>query len=135
MNSQPYLRAYMAGIVVPTLFLLVAIVSFTIARMVYNVPVSIERAIIFPMAVVPNAWGAWNMLYVAIQQRRHWSVGVHGAVLPLILIPAGVALAGVLHISFVTIVLAAKMAPVAIAVYYLLWKYLVRYMNSVLGIS
>ena len=43
MNSQPYLRAYMAGIVVPTLFLLVAIVSFTIARMVYNVPVSIER--------------------------------------------------------------------------------------------
>ena len=135
MNAHPYLRAYMAGIVIPTLFLLIAIVSFAIARMVYNVPISIERAIIFPMAVVPNAWGAWNMLYVAIQPRRHWSLGAHGAVLPLILIPGGVALAGVLHISFVTIVLAAKVAPVAIIVYYLLWKYLVRYMNSVLGIS
>jgi hypothetical protein len=135
MNSHPYLRAYMAGIVVPTLFLLIAIVSFTIARMVYSVPISIEHAIVFPIAVVPNAWGAWNMLYVAMQPRRYWSAGAHGAVLPLILIPGGVALAGVLHIGFVTTVLAAKMAPVAIVVYYLLWKYPVRYMNSILGIS
>jgi hypothetical protein len=32
---------------------------------VYNVPVPIERVIVFPMAVVPNLWGAWNVLRVA----------------------------------------------------------------------
>ena len=64
MSQHPYLRAYMAGITVPTVFLLVAMTGFIIARLVYNVPIPIERVIVFPMAVIPNLWGVWNMLYV-----------------------------------------------------------------------
>ena len=69
MNQHPYLRAYMAGIVAPTIFLLVAATAFTIARYVYNFPVPVERVIVFPMAVVPNIWGLWNVLYVAWRPR------------------------------------------------------------------
>ena len=65
MNKHPYLRAYLAGIAVPTLFLLVAMTAYTIVRYVYKVPIPIERVIIFPMAAVPNAWGLWNVLYRA----------------------------------------------------------------------
>jgi len=36
MNNHPYLRAYMAGISVPTPILLVALTAFTIARFVYT---------------------------------------------------------------------------------------------------
>ena len=58
MNQHKYLRAYMAGIVAPTIFLLVVVMGFTILRYVYNVPVPIERVIVFPMAVVPNIWAS-----------------------------------------------------------------------------
>src|SRR5438093_8362706 len=85
MNQHPYLRAYMAGIVVPTLFLLVAMTAFTVARCVYKVPLQIERVIVFPMAVVPNLWGAWNILWLL--SRRPLSIGVFGAVLPFLLLP------------------------------------------------
>jgi hypothetical protein len=51
MNRHRYLRAYMAGVVLPTMFLLVAMVAFTMIRYVYNVPIPIERVIVFPMAL------------------------------------------------------------------------------------
>ena len=135
MNQHPYLRAYMAGIVVPTLFLLVGITVFTIARFIYHVPVPIERVIVFPMAVVPNAWGAWNMLYVFLRSRRHLSIGFHGAILPFLLAPAGFALARALGITFLTPTLYATGFPVALVVYYLAWKHLVGFCNELLGIA
>jgi hypothetical protein len=54
MNEHPYLRAYMAGIALPTAFLLVALTVFCVARFVAQVPIPIERAIVFPMALIPN---------------------------------------------------------------------------------
>jgi len=57
MNKHPYLRAYLAGIAVPTVFLLVIMTSYTVIRYVWDVPIAIERVIVFPMAAVPNAWG------------------------------------------------------------------------------
>src|SRR2546430_1117454 len=61
MNKHAYLRAYMAGIAVPTAVLLVVMTAYTVFRYVYNYPVPVERFIVFPMAVVPNAWGLWNV--------------------------------------------------------------------------
>jgi hypothetical protein len=29
----------------------------------------LDRAFLFPMAVVPNAWGLWNMLHLALRSR------------------------------------------------------------------
>jgi len=93
MNQHPYLRAYMAGVVVPTLFLLVGVTAFTIARYVYEMPLAIERLIVFPMTIVPNLWGLWNILWVALLARRHVSLGVWGAILPFLLAPGGLLLA------------------------------------------
>ena len=134
MNTHPYLRAYMAGIVVPTVFLLVAMTGFTLARFVYDVAIPIERVIVFPMAVVPNVWGVWNMLRVALGGDR-WPIGLHGALLPLVLMPLGLLLARTLAVDIVTPALLAAFAPFAIAVYYLAWKYLVGYLNAVLSVA
>lgn len=135
MKTHPFLRAYMAGIVVPTLFLLVGVTGFVIARHVYDVPIPIERVIMFPMAVVPNLWGVWNMLHLAVGGGRRWPIGVHGAVLPLILIPLGLLMARLFAIDAITPPLVATFAPFGIAAYYLAWKYLVGYLNAELGIA
>jgi hypothetical protein len=137
MNQHTYLRAYMAGIVVPTIFLLIAATAFTLARYVYNVPIPIERVIVFPMAVVPNLWGLWNILFIASHQRTHLSVGVHGALLPLILGPLGILMTLLLNFTipgFATHIFPV-VAPVALIAYYLLWKYFVGSLNQIIGIA
>ena len=137
MNRHTYIRAYMAGITVPTIFLLVAATAFCIARYVYNVPVPIERVIVFPMAAVPNLWGLWNMLFIASHQRSHLAIGFHGALLPFILAPLGILLTRLLDFPAVPFV--ARIfpigAPIALIVYYLAWKYLVGSLNGVLGVA
>jgi hypothetical protein len=134
----------MAGIVVPTLFLLVAISVFacfrffveTPGQLVLGVPVaSFERAVMFPMAVVPNLWGVWNMLHFALRTRTRLPLGLHGALLPLLLIPAGVTLAWALDLFVAPIHYAFLVAPLGMAVYYLLWKHVVGFLNHELGIA
>ena len=137
MNQHTYLRAYMAGIVVPTIFLLLAATAFTFARYVYDVPVPIERVIVFPMAVVPNLWGLWNILFVASHQRTHLSIGLHGALLPLVLGPLGILMTVLLNFTipgFATHIFPVA-APVALIAYYLVWKYFVASLNEILGID
>ena len=148
MNKHPYLRAYMAGISVPTPLLLLALTSFFIARFVYDIPIPVERVIIFPMAIIPNLFGVWNMLYLASRAYTRLPMGIHGAILPFIIAPAGFLLGrslgflrttgygftyfGVvqIHYAFLAIVF-----PVASIVYYLVWKYLIGFFNRVTGIA
>ena len=137
MNKHPYLRAYMAGSVVPTMFLLVIMTFFCVARFVYDVPVPIERVIVFPMAVVPNLWGAWNMLYILLHSRRRLNIGLYGAILPFALAPVGLTVATrVLDFApaFVGKVFPIGF-PIALVVYYLAWKHLVAFFNKLLGIA
>jgi len=148
MNNHPYLRAYMAGIAVPTPLLLVALTLFSIARFVYNVPVPVERVIIFPMAIIPNVFGVWNMLHLATRSHTHLPLGIHGAILPFILAPAGFLLArslgfltvtgqGFIYFDGVEIhyVVLALGFTVVLTVYYLIWKYVIGFFNRVAGIS
>jgi hypothetical protein len=148
MNHHPYLRAYMAGISVPTPFLLVVVSLFTWARLLYNLPMPIERIVIFPMAIIPNLWGLWNMLYLAVRPRTGLSLGIHGALLPLIIAPAGFLLGrslGVLRFTGHSVVYfgafdiylahIAVFFFVAVIIYYLVWKYLIGSFNRVLGIG
>lgn len=137
MNQHTYLRAYMAGIVVPTIFLLVVATVFTIGRYVYNVPIPIERVIVFPMAVVPNLWGLWNVLFVALRSRMQWSIGLHGALLPILLAPLGMLVESLLNFSVPSFVAHAFpiAAPVVLVLYYLAWKYLVAFLNRVLALA
>ena len=135
MKTHPYIRAYLAGIAIPTPLLLFMMTVFILARFVYNVPVPIERAIAFPMAVIPNAWGLWNVLYVVLQQRKQYPIGLHGAFLPLLLVPAGLLMAALLQIDLLTPAMAAAGLPFAMAVYYLAWKYLVGFCNHLVGVA
>lgn len=148
MPTHPYLRAYLAGIFIPTLILPLFLTAFIVLRLVLQLQVPIERGLVFPMALVPAIWGLWNMLWLGLSNRVHISVGVHGAVLPLLLLPAGATTAscfGVLSLGatsatwFQTIQIPyALIVPcflAALAVYYLVWKYIVGSINRNLGIA
>jgi len=148
MNTHPYLRAYMAGILAPSLGLLIALVVFILTRLVFHIPIPIERVIIFPMALVPNAFGIWNVIYIWSGSRRHLPIGFHGALLPVILVPLGALAAvcgGYLRVGtqgfiwFQAIsVPYSVLIPwfiAAVVVYYLVWKYVVRFLNQLLGLA
>lgn len=148
MKTHAYLRAFLAGTFVPALVLPLVLVVFVVARLDLHVPVPIEQAMIFPMALVPAAWALWNMLWVATHARTHLAIGLHGGLLPLLLMPAGAALAtclGVLHLGehgatwfHACTVPYALIAPVflcMLAGYYLLWKYAVGFLNRELDIE
>lgn len=137
MNRHPYLRAYMAGIALPTLVLLVVATVFAMWRYVYNVPIPIERVIVFPMAVVPNLWGMWNIIYIALRVRLRLSLGLFGALLPLLLAPLGMVMAGILNFRIPPGDVHAFpiAAPIGLIVYYLAWKYLVGFFNQVVGLE
>ena len=49
--------------------------------------------------------------------------------------PLGLLLARVFEIDIITPGLVAAFAPLALAMYYLAWKYLVAYCNRVLGVE
>ena len=148
MNPHPYLRAYMAGIVVPTLVLPLLLTLFIVARIILQVPTPIERAMICPMALVPSLFGLWNMLYLSSRTRIHHPIGLHGALLPLLMAPIGAIVAtslGLLEfvpggmLWFQACLLSyALIVPgflAAMAAYYLVWKYMVGLLNRVLGIA
>jgi hypothetical protein len=137
MKQHPYLRAYMAGITVPTIFLLVVATIFTLLRYVYDVPVPVERVIVFPMAAVPNAWGLWNVLFVAWRTRLQLPIGLHGALLPILLAPLGIVVTSLLNFPIPNFAAHAFpiAAPLALIVYYLAWKYLVGFLNRVVELA
>jgi hypothetical protein len=137
MNQHKYLRAYMAGIVVPTIVLVIGVTAFCIARHAYGFSMPLERVMIFPMAVVPPLWGLWNMLFIASHSRTHLPIGFHGALLPFLLGPLGILLTVALDFQvpgFATHIFPI-LAPVGLIAYYLLWKYVVGFLNAVLGIA
>ena len=135
MNKHLYLRAYLAGIAVPTMFMMIVLIFFSVARFVYNVPVVIERLLVFPMALVPNLWGAWNMLYARLGPGRRLSLGLHGATLPFLLAPIGLTLARALEIGIITPTLLITVFPVALIVYYLIWKHVIGFFNRLLAVG
>jgi hypothetical protein len=122
--------------------------AFFIARFVYNIPIPVERVIIFPMAIIPNLFGVWNMLQLASRERTRLPLGIHGASLPFIIAPAGFLPGrslGFLHTTHYGFMyfgvvefhytFLAVVFPVALIVYYLVWKYLIRFCNRIAGIA
>ena len=153
MRTHPYLRAYMAGIVVPTIFMLVIVTVFATWRssVLPLAPQSdptppetlwavvafeaIGRAIIFPMAVVPNLWGLWNILYLALGARTRISLGLFGALLPILIVPFGVVLANAMGIFRFEAQWVIPFAATAMVAYYLVWKHAVGFLNAEMGIA
>ena len=148
MNTHPYLRAFMAGILVPTLVLPLLLIAFIVLRFGMQITFPIERGLVFPMALVPALWGLWSILWQASRESTHLPLGAHGAFLPLLMMPAGAFIAtqvGVLRLGASSVTwfnsvsipyaLIALFLAAAIAAYYLAWKYIVGFVNRVLGIA
>lgn len=148
MNSHPYLRAFLAGAFVPTLILPLLLCGFIVLRLTLQVPFPFERGMVFPMALVPSLWALWNMLWLGSHERTRLPIGVHGAFLPVLLLPSGTVLAtslGILtlgangvtwfHALYIPYVVIALFFLGALAGYYLAWKYIVGFVNRTLGIA
>lgn len=146
--KTPYLRAFLAGILVPTLVLPLLLVAFIILRFGMQNTFPIERGLVIPMALVPGLWGLWSILWQWSSERTHLPLGLHGAILPLLMMPAGAFIAthaGVLVLAATSVTwfnaitvpysLIALFLVAAIAAYYLAWKYVVGFVNQVLGIA
>ena len=137
MKPHPYLRAYMAGIVAPSVFMLFVFAFFVLARFEWRVDLPIERALMFPVALVPCLRGLWNILYVSLHGRRRLPLGLHGALLPAIVLPVAAVIAPLAnpwlpHVVFTTVWFAL---PGVLIVYYLVWKHFVGFCNEMLGIA
>jgi hypothetical protein len=148
MKTHPYLRAYLAGVFIPTLILPLLLTAFVVVRIAMQVSIPLERGLVFPLALVPALWGFWNVLWLGTQGRIHQPLGLHGAVLPFLLLPAGATMASCLGLltlgrnsvtwfNAITIpyALIAVLFTGALVAYYLVWKYAVGFLNRVLGIA
>lgn len=148
MITHPTLRAFLAGVFVPTLVLPALLALFIMVRLVLEFPVPIERGIIFPMALVPALWGLWNILWTRTGLHSKLPLGLFGALLPVVAAPVGAtvgALSGVFaleargvvwfQVFHIPYVLIACFFLAALAGYYLAWKYIVGFVNRTLGIA
>jgi hypothetical protein len=133
MRAHRYLRAYLAGIAVPTV---VVCVAGTIAVIFFDyLEPSVQRTLILPIAINPVIWGCWNVLWAALAPSRRAQIGWHGAVLAVLLIGLGLLLAPRLNVSGVTPQHgAAVLVPTGFA-YYVLWRYAVSFLNSLVDVD
>ena len=139
MNRHPYLRAYMAGLLLPSWFLLLGVAGFLMTRRIHEIPDFVQRVMIFPMAVVPNLWGAWNLVYVALGLKRRVPLGIWGAGLPPIVVAAALVTLPMLEPNIIglsdVLAVAPIAAPVGVGLYYLAWKHVVGFFNRVVGVE
>lgn len=137
MKPYPYLRAYMAGITIPTVMLIFLITGFIFARYAYGLSNPIERMIVFPMAIVPNLWGLWNMLFLRLRRHGYLPIGFHGAILAAL--QSSIALGLFKLIDFEMPEFIWRAWPFAFPViaigFYLVWKHVVSFFNTLLGIE
>ncbi len=148
MNNHTYIRAYLAGVFIPTVIFPVLLTVLSLGKLTVQEPFPIERIVIFPLTFMPCLWGIWNMLWVVSHNRTHLPLGPHGAILPFLLFPVGASLArclGVVALGSHSVtwfqaievpygVIACGFA-FALALYYLVWKYIVGFVNRALGIA
>ena len=125
----------MAGITIPTVFLLAILAAFLTVHGFHPEPLPVDRVLVFPMAIAPSLWGTWNMLYVALRRRRDWPLGRHGILLALLIGLLAWTLARAVGVPAVVLSTALGIYPFVVVAYYLLWKYGVRLLNEILGIA
>lgn len=75
------------------------------------------------------------MLWVATRSRTRFSIGVHGSFIPALLVPAGILLARTTELFYIQMGYALLAIPVGMAMYYLVWKFIVGSLNAELGVA
>jgi len=148
MNNHTYLRAYLAGVLFPTLVFPLLLTALVLGRLAQGEPFPVDRIVVFPLTFAPACWGLWNVLWVASRKRTHLPLGLHGAILPFLLLPMATALARCLglitlgahsvtwfQVIGVPYAVIACAFTFALVMYYLVWKYIIGYVNRALGIA
>jgi hypothetical protein len=74
------------------------------------------------------------MLYVRLREHRHVPIGLHGALLVVLIVPIGFSVAKLLGFALPYHFLGVLGPAAALAAYYLLWKYVVNFLNELLEI-
>ena len=81
----------------------------------------------------------YRLVYLALRGHHgpRYSLGLHGAIAPLVLVPSGLLIMRALDFPPALQVpqFALVIIPLAMIVYYLVWKYFVGFLNEVLGIA
>jgi len=131
---HPYLRAYMAGIVLPTIVMPIAIAVIPLQHVSDHL-FHVEDVLIFPIGLVPNAWGLWNVFHVWLRKRFEVPTGFHGALLVFLIVPAAYGIQAAVGKFLWTPALFAIAFPMVLVGYYLAWKYIVARLNDMLGIG
>jgi hypothetical protein len=91
--------------------------------------------LILPLATNPLIWGVWNVAWVALGPQRRALIGWYSVLLAVLLIGAGLLVARRLDVSGITPRDgAAALVPIGIADY-VLWRYGVSFLNSVVGLD
>jgi hypothetical protein len=140
----------MAGIVVPTIFMVVIVTVFaawrsTIMPLAPDSPSAptvgdvllleaLGRAIIFPMAIVPNVWGLWNVLYLAAGGK----MPSHSASMARFCLSSSSRSASAWQTPSASIDSNPWILPfaaTAMVAYYLVWKHIVGFLNAEMGIA
>jgi len=136
MSQHLFLRAYMTGIVPPTVFSLAVYIAISLGHSFFAMELPpVERFIVFPLVVVPNLWGIWNGVRAVM--RRRLPLAAHGALLPIVNFGTGYVSARMLHIPITPEML--RMLPVSLAMsmvaYYLVWKFVVGFLNTLVDVD
>ena len=138
MNSHPYLRAFLAGAFVPTLVLPLMLTGFIVLRLVLQLPFRSSAAWSFPWRWC-LALGSLEHALARLLTRAPLPIGVHGALLPLLLMPGGAVVAtswdprawlargDVVSLFLLSLRGIAPLFLAALAGYYLVWKYVVGF--------
>jgi hypothetical protein len=131
---HPYLRAYLAGIALPTMIMPFVLIGLSLYNSAAH-PFHVEDVLVFPMGLVPNAWGLWNVLYLWLSRGRRMPIGIFGSALVVVIVPLALAIQLALGKVIWTAELFAIGFPMALVVYYLAWRIVVAGINDVLGIG
>lgn len=131
---HPFLRAYLAGIALPTIVMPLVVAALAIQHPSQH-GFHLEDVVIFPVGLAPNAWGLWNVLYLRMRRSHEIPIGPFGAALVLVLAPAAFSLQLALGKVLWTPALFAIGFPITLALYYLAWKHIVGRLNDLLGIG
>ena len=131
---HPFIRAYMAGIALPTMVVPLVVATLAMAH-AGGRGEDLERVLIFPVGLAPNAWGLWNIFYVWIRRHREIPIGPFGIVLVVIIAPAAFALQVTLGQMVWTRDLFVIGFPLTLVIYYLAWKHGVARLNDLVGVG
>ena len=130
----PLLRAFMAGITLPTM-----VVPFVIALVSMHHssvrPFHLEDVVFFPVGLVPSVWGLWNILYARMRLHGRVPIGLFGVALLIPLGSAAYAIQTVLGKMLWSSDVLVVGVPIAVVVYYLAWKHVVGRLNDLLGVG